>query len=411
MIRLPWRRTKADSDDVETRSTTVLSIADPSFQDYFGLGVPNYSGVHVTEHTALAIAAVWRAVNLIAGTLASLGADVTSPTSDGPIRSWATNPGACVGQTAFEFWETLYIHLLLHGNAFGLIMRNQAGAVIGLWLLHPNQVTVERENPREPWKLYRVTHDDGSVVEYGDIELLHIPALCTDGIRGLAPVAIARNSLGTTIAGDRAASKLFSEGAINGGLITPKEGEDLTPEEVDYIKALLHRKIVGWENAASIGVINRRLDFSSWSMSMEDAQFLESRQFGIEEIARWFGVPPHQLMQTDKQTSWGTGVAEQNRGLSRTTLGPWAARVSQRIQMLLAPGRQLVWRFAELERPTPETELEGLLAMRREGVITANEVRERRGLPGRPDGDTLTGTATADNPETDDDDEDLPVAA
>jgi HK97 family phage portal protein len=127
--------------------------------------------------------------------------------------------------------------------------------------------------------------------------------------------------------------------------------------------------------------VNRRLQFTPWTMTAQQAQFLESRQFQIEEIARWSGVPPHLLMQTDKQTSWGTGVDEQNRGLSKFVLGHWAQRVEQRASRLLARPRWCAFDFAGLERPNYQVESQIDLAEVAAGVMTADEYRAKRGRP------------------------------
>jgi HK97 family phage portal protein len=120
-------------------------------------------------------------------------------------------------------------------------------------------------------------------------------------------------------------------------------------------------------------------------MTATDAQFLQSRQFQIEEISRWTGVPPHLLMQTEKQTSWGTGVEEQNRALGRTVLLPWAQRVEHRASRLLAVPRWVEFEFAGLERPSPDREIELLLAQVAGGLLTVNEARAYRNLPPLPE--------------------------
>jgi HK97 family phage portal protein len=141
-------------------------------------------------------------------------------------------------------------------------------------------------------------------------------------------------------------------------------------------------------------------------MSSVDAQFLESRQFSIEEISRWFGVPPHMLMQTDKQTSWGTGVEEQHRALGRTVLSPWAQRFEQRCSRLLPQPRFVEFDFAGLERPSPKDEIE--LLMKQTGgkpILTVNEARAIRNLPPVDGGDVLiqapVAPATTDEEGTD----------
>lgn len=395
------RRTATPPPPRPEDQRSLLSIGDPAFASYFGLGTPNYSGVTIGEGTALSISAVWRAVSLISGAIASLPARAVMANDDGTrerIPSWVDEPAGPDGLTRFEFWELVLVHLLLHGNAFCLHVRNGAGAMVGLFPVHPMAVSIEVD-PRTMLKTYQVTLDDGEVRVYDSTGLLHIPALSTDGIRGLSPIATARNSLGTAIAGDRAAANMFSNGPLISGMVTPED--DLEEDDAKAIKASLDAKMNGYENAGSIAVINRKLKFTPWTMSHEDAQFLGSRQFQIEEIARWYGVPPHQLMQTEKQTSWGTGVAEQNRGLSRTTLGPWAARIEQRVSRLMSGNRRLEFDFAGLERPTPEQEINLLIKQVRGGLMTVNEARAVRNMGPLNGGDALQPAAALGGEDTD----------
>jgi HK97 family phage portal protein len=139
-------------------------------------------------------------------------------------------------------------------------------------------------------------------------------------------------------------------------------------------------------------------------MSATDAQFLQSRQFQIEEISRWTGVPPHLLMQTEKQTSWGTGVDEQNRALGRTVLSPWAQRLEGRGSRLLANPRWVELEFAGLERPSPDREIELLIQQVQAGLLTVNEARKVRNLPPLPD-DVSRETVPADQDQEGDEDD------
>ena len=323
--------------------TNSYSISDPKLIEFFNLGALNFSGVSVGEYSALGLSAVHRAVSLISSTVASLPLRTLREVDGARTRvsSFLDDPGGVDGATKFEWTETVLLHLLLHGNAYLLNVRNGAGTMAALEPVHPLCVNPEWEldakGNRTGRKVFTVTLEDGRRLDLNQDQLTHIPGLSLDGLKGVSPIWIARNSLGTAIAGDRAAAKMFATGALHSGIVTPEE--DITEDDAKVIKASLNAKTSGWENAGEIAVINRKLKFTPWTMSMEDAQFLQSRQFQIEEIARWFGVPPHLLMQTEKQTSWGTGVAEQNRGLARYTLSSWTSRIEQRLSRLLPAPR------------------------------------------------------------------------
>jgi HK97 family phage portal protein len=355
----------------------------------FQIGLPNYAGVTVTEATALGSSPVWRAVSLIAQTIASLKVGAVDHGPDGTrerVATWVDEPSPTLGLTAFEFWELVVVHLLLHGNAFLLHVRDGAGRMVGLIPIHPGLVTVEWDAATLV-KTYKVTGDDGHLVEYTDLELTHVMGTSTNGLYGMSVITVARQSLGITIAGDRATASNFNTGAAIAGFITPDE--DMDPDEAEEAAREIRTNVTGFENAGRVPILNRKLKFNPMAMTLADAQFIESRKFQVEEVARWFGVPPHMLMQTEKQTSWGTGVAEQNRGLSRTVLGPLARRIEDRVSRLFGAGRYLEFDFAALERPTPEQEIDLLLKQVAGGLMTVNEARAIRNMPPAPDGDIL----------------------
>jgi HK97 family phage portal protein len=394
----PWSRT-VRFDPTEQRSAS-WSVSDPAIVELLGLGSPNLAGVAVGESSVLGLAAVYRAVSLIAGTIASLPMRTIETNKDGHTeraRSFLDTPGGPTGPTPFEWKEQVLVHLLLHGNAYCAHIYGGAGQIVGLLPVHPLAVTVEMQPDGS--RLFTVSLADGTRRVFNSAQLTHIPALSTDGVAGLSPIAVARNVFGTSLAGDRAAARMFSNGAMISGLVTPEE--DLTEDEAKTIKDSLRQKIQGGNNSGDIAVINRKLRFEKWSMSAEDAQFLQSRAFQVEEIARFYGVPPHLLMQTEKQTSWGTGVQEQNRGLARYTLEPWTTRIQERLSRLLTGGRKCEFDYSAFVQPDPETEISLLIQQVEAGLLTINEARKIRNLPPLPGGDVITDDADAGTDEND----------
>lgn len=381
-MRWPWSR------DVEERSS--YSVSDPLLAQYFNVGVGNFAGVSVNEQSALGLSAVFRAVSLISQTIASLPLRSLRDGTDGTrqrVASIFDDPATPDGMTQFEWTETVLIYLLLHGAAPLLHIYNGGGGLAGTLPIHPLCVEPKWETDstgkRTGRKVFVVSLDDGTQRTFTQDELTYIPALSLDGLRGASVITLARNSLGTAIAGDRAAAKQFGSGMTIAGLVTPED--DVTEEETKAIKESLRANLTGVENAGEIAVINRKLKFQPWTMSNEDAQFLQSRQFSIEEVARWFGVPPHLLMQTDKQTSWGSGVAEQNRGLARTVLAPWCNRIEQRLSRLLRGQAFVEFDLTGLERGNPEGEIGLLIDQVNAGLLTVNEARAVRNLPPLPE--------------------------
>jgi HK97 family phage portal protein len=416
-VRWPWSR------KAQEPTNAVIDVGSPVFAQFLTPGgLVDLAGVAVDERTALGLSSVFRAVSLISGTLASLPLrSYREGVGDMPERvpSIFDDPDGPDGQTQFEWEETLFAHLVIHGKAGALKVRNEAGSLVRLPLVHP--LSFHEEDPtgdEDPkgglW--FRVQLVDGKSVRLDADDFWYVPALSMDAQRGMGLLQVARLSLGTTIAGDRATASMFANGALISGLATPDydDGLDIT-DDIPEIRRQLNAATLGHENAGTIALVNRRLKFTPWTMSAVDAQFLQSRQFQIEEVARWTGVPPHLLMQTEKQTSWGTGVEEQQRAMGRTVLAPWANRLEGRGSRLLANPRWLEIDFSGLERPSPDKEIELLLAQTGKPFLTVNEARKIRNLPPIEGGDELGSPAPApapapdDEPVEDEEEEDAPA--
>ncbi len=380
-VRWPWQRRE------EPRAVLPSDPFSVSFLRALGL---TSIDSEVTATTAMSVSAVFRAVSLISGTLGTLPLRTLQGRPDGTqgrVRSVIDDPGLGM-HTRFEWVELVAVCLLLHGNAYCQHIYNRNGALIGLNLLQPTAVSVERDGGRPGGRVYTATLDDGTTREFDATSLTHIPGISLDGVRGVSVISLARLGISAARAGERAAHHQFSSGATVAGLVTP-EDEDLDPDEAKAVKETVNAAMTGPENAGTIAVINRRLKFQPWMLSASDAQFLQSRTFQIEEIGRWFGVPPHLLGQTEKSTSWGTGIEEQNRGLARYTLQPWTTRIEQRLSRLVAGSRKVEFDYAQLLAPSPQDEIRLLLEQLNGGMLTANEVRRIRNLPPVEGGDKL----------------------
>lgn len=412
----PWGRERAPA-----APSNLTSIADPSLATWFTPGgVVDLAGVAVNQHTTLGLSAFYRALMLISGTLASLPLNSwreTGPAAAGMppkrdrVASIFDDPDGPDDQTVFEWKESAFLHLLLHGRCGALKLRTEAGSLARLPLVHPLSFRVMQPSiaeQRDPARMpvggvwFDVMLDTGVQRRFDATDFWYVPGPALDGQEGISLLTHARTSLGTSIAADKAAAKVFASGALISGLATPEdEGLDISAD-IGQIRAELNRNVLGHENAGTIAVVNRRLKFSPWTMTAQQAQFLESRQFQIEEISRWTGVPPHLLMQTDKQTSWGTGVDEQNRGLSKFVLGHWANRFEQRASRLLPSPRRCEFDFAALERPNYAVEAATDLQEVGAGVMTKDEYRAKRGRPPL----TAADTPPPDDPPPGEDDDD-----
>jgi HK97 family phage portal protein len=361
----------------------TYSVSDPALAELFGFGARNYSGEPVSESTALTLSAVYRASAIVSGTIASLPMP-TFRTTDGDVRekvsSFLDNPAGPDRATPFEWKETALLHLMFGGDMFGLHVTNGGGAVVGLTLVHPLCVGVDWDESYLGGKKFTVTHEDGRTESMGAERMCHIPGPSLDGLRGMSVIAQARNSLGTSLAGDKAAARMFKNGMVHQVLVSSDE-DDMPPEEAKSIKDDLTDKLSGTENVGSINVINRRLKLTPFTMSAEDAQFIQSREFQISEVARWFGVPATLLMKDGAVSTWGTGVEIMNAGLHRYTLMPWTTRIEQRLSRLLSSPRFVEFDYSGFIKPAPADEINLLIAQVNSGLLTLNEARRVRNLP------------------------------
>jgi HK97 family phage portal protein len=385
---LRWLR----EDQVETRSEAYpLRLDDGTFADWMGWG-RSTAGVSVSQQGSLGLASVYRAVSLISGTIGTLPLKSYRDLPDGTrvrVPSFLDNPGGPAGLTQFEWTELVLVHLLLWGNAYLSHLVGGAGQMIGLIPIHPSAVEVKQVKTAQeadqyyPWfKYFTVTMNDGSQKDLTPLEITHITALSTDGLAGLSPITVNRQAIGAAMAGDLAAARQFGNGFMPAGLITTEE--DVTLEEAQIIKDGLDAKMAGPKNAGQWAFVNRNLKFTPWVMPAADMQWIESRAFSVEEVARIYGLMPFHLAQTEKQTSWGTGITEQNRGLARYTFMPWTSRIEQRLTRLL-PNKQLAeYDYAGLLQGSTQEELTQLIAQLDAGILTVDEVRRIRNLPPLP---------------------------
>jgi HK97 family phage portal protein len=394
----------------------TISISDPRLIEYFG-GLPGWANAEpVTEFTATALSAVYRAVEIVAGTVAGL--PLRSLTERNGQKQKATSfldaPGGPDGLTQFEWVDLLLWHLQLHGNGYGQHIFNGAGGLIGMNLVHPLAVAVEWDASRPGGKKFTATLDDGTTKDFDATTMTQFMGPSLDGLKGMSVLTLARLSLGTAISGDKAANRMFTNGAMISGLVTPDDdiesGGGFEEGEADVIRESINSKMTGTENAGQIAVINRRLKFTPWSLSAEDAQFIESREFSISEVARWFGVPANLLMKDGAVSTWGQGIEVVNRGLHRYTLSGWTSRIEQRLTRLMAGKRFAEFDYAGYLKPSPEQEIDLLIKQVDAGLLTLNEARAIRNLPPVEGGDTPRGVGQSPAPEPPEADEEEAAA-
>jgi len=372
----------------------LVSISDPRIAEWLTAGQSD-AGAPVTERTALTLSAFYRGLEIVSGSIGGLPLRTLRDVDGARTRftSLFDNPGAVVGMDLYNWKKIQVLHKILWGDAFLRHYFNAAGALVGMGPIHPSCVKVEWDAGAEGGKLYSFNEVvDGKVGKVRKVELdrtgmTQVMGTSLDGLRGLSVLTLARTSLGGAIAGDKAAAKLWRNGMMLGGLVTPPPEAD--PDEVDAGVDKINSELTGVENAGSIRALNQAWKFTPWSMPAKDAQFLESRQFSIQECARWLGVHPNLLMDPGAVSTWGTGVEIQNRSLGRFTLTNHTIPMQEAYSAALRGERFVEFDYAGLERGSPREEIDLLLAQVDGGLLTLNEARKIRNLPPVDGGDVL----------------------
>lgn len=353
------------------------------------------AGETVSEAGILGLSAVWACVNLLAGTIASLPLMVYRITSDGDRRVERTHPlyrllhdSPNFDQTAVDFWEFVAASIELWGNGYARIVRDGTGKIIGLVPIRPEWVTVRRlpsGTIEYSWT------EDGRQFRERDTDILHIRGFGGSPLGGMSTLQFGRNAFGLARAVDKAAGSTFRNGLRPAGALIFKDW--LSAEQRNIAKTTLVEQHVGAVNSGRPLILEGGTDWRPFTINPEDAQMLESRRFSIEEVARFFGVPPHMIGHTEKTTSWGTGLEQQTLAFQKFTLRRRLKRIEQALE------KQLLTPAERARGVTIEFNLEGLLRgdsggrasfyqiMSQIGAITINEIRAKENLPPVPGGD------------------------
>lgn len=302
-----------------------------------GNGAQSLTGLYVDADTALKISAVWACARVISDPLGWLPLIMYRRLADGGRQRANGHPlytllhdQPNVWQTAMEFRKLLTLYALLRGDGIARIIPGPRGPVDQLLPIHPDRV-VEITQGSDYQLRYKV-RKPGSLQETEMLladEVFHLRFTSFDGIRGASVISYARETMGLGLATEQYAARFFQQNATPAGLLRHPGRVDRGGRE--RIKAEWESDIGGLGNAHRTAVVAEGIDYTPISLSHEDAQFLQSREFGVEEVARWFGVPLHKIQHNSKTTSWGSGVEEMNQDFTSATLAPLATAWQQTI--------------------------------------------------------------------------------
>ena len=322
--------------------------------------------------------AVYACVRILAETTASLPLHTYRYTVNGKekatdhqiYRLLADEPNP--EMTSFVFRETLMGHLLLWGNAYAQIIRDGRGKVIALYPLLPNKMTVDRT---EKGELYYIYNKEGQSYTLRSDEVLHIPGLGFDGLIGYSPIAMAKNAIGMAIATEEYGAKFFANGANPGGVLE-HPGVVKDPARVRESWNSVYQ---GSSNAHRVAVLEEGMKFQSIGIPPEQAQFLETRKFQINEIARIFRIPPHMIGDLEKSSF--SNIEQQSLEFVMYTLDPWVVRWEQSIKRVLFSEDEKKEYFVKfnvdgLLRGDYQSRMNGYAVGRQNGWLSANDIRE-----------------------------------
>lgn len=378
----------------QARDKPVNKAADAGYSFLFGRTT---SGKPVNERTAMQTTAVYACVRILAEAVASLPLHVYEYQEDGGKQMVHDHPLYYLlhdepnpEMTSFVFRETLMSHLLIWGNAYAQIIRDGSGRVLGLYPLLPNKMDVQRDDRGNLYYVYSRNSDENPTFkEYGDIRLkaedvLHIPGLGFDGLIGYSPIAMAKNAVGMTLACEEYGASFFANGANPGGVLE-HPGVLKDPSKVRESWNSVYR---GVNNAHKIAVLEEGMKYQQIGIPPEEAQFLETRKFQINEIARLYRIPPH--MVGDLEKSSFSNIEQQSLEFVKYTLDPWVIRWEQSLQRaLLLPGEKGKY-FIKLNvdgllRGDYQSRMNGYAVGRQNGWLSANDIREMENLNPIPD--------------------------
>ena len=354
------------------------------------------SGRRVNERSVMQMTAVYSCVCILSEAVASLTRHVYLRTDTGTEKAIERplykvlhdepNPE----MTSFVFRETMMTHLLLWGNAYAQIIRNGKGEVLGLYPLMPDRMKVDRDDKGKICYEYFVSDSDAGTEKQGIVKLngsyvLHIPGLGFDGLVGYSPIAMAKNAIGMAITTEEYGAKFFANGATSSGILEyPRTVKDTEAMRESWSKGF------SGGNSHRIAILEEGMKYTPISISPNEAQFLETRKFQINEIARIFRLPPH--MVGDLEKSSFSNIEQQSLEFVKYTLDPWVARWEQSIVRRLFTDEEKKKYYVKFNvdgflRGDYQSRMNGYATARQNGWMSVNDIRELENLDRIPSED------------------------
>lgn len=352
---------------------------------------PASSGSAVNERSALSVAAVLACTSLLADMVAKLPLEMFQRTKSGP-KPITRHPAIRVLNrpsdlhTSFELRQLMMMGKGLGGNGYARVFRNGSFDPVAIEWVAPCDVTTQliQRGGGQSFITYR---HKGAALTRG--EMLHLKWYSRDGVLGISPITLLRESIGTSLAQTQAAGKLMRDGTQFPGYLI--SNQTLSPDKIKDAREEWERQHAGSRNAGRVPILNGIFDFKQTSgMSMVDAQFIESRRFELQEIARHYRIPPFLIGDSTASTTWGTGIEQQTLGFLNFCLDPHLTAFEQALEATLLTSEEIAagyyFRFDrdELASVSRQDTAAYFQTMRGIGVYSVNDIRRKLDEPTIP---------------------------
>lgn len=365
--------------------------------------VNTYAGASVTPESSIRLTAVWACFRLLSETIGSLPIHVYERKSNGDRERATDHPYDFLISSepnsecdSSQHRELTVTDLLGWGNSAHYIERDRFGRVIALWPLHQSQIKIRRLENRKI--VYDVTEEIGSTKTYSADEIWHpmiLPELTKNGLIGRSPVMRCRQAIGLGRGAEEYGGRLFANDGRSTGVIEVEGKLGRDAEESRAIRGEMQAQWTSNQSGANrhkIAILDQGMKFKPISINPDDAQFLETRRFQVEEIARIYGIPPDMIGAVDKTSSWGTGVEQRSLQFGIYTVTPYLVKIAQSLNRCLFTREEKARYFIEFDmngllRGDTKSRYEAYGHAIQWGFMNRNEVRRRENLNAFDDGD------------------------
>lgn len=395
----------------------VVISTSQQLEEALRTGAVTASGMRVTPDRSMRVAAVYACVRVRSGIVANMPLHIKRRVDDKTREDATDHPAWKIlrrkpnrWQTPAQFKRMMQAHLILRGNAYSMIVKSR-GKPVELIPLHPDRVECKQNDDLS--LEYTYTRNKGGRVKLSQNEVFHLVGLTLDGVHGVSAITYARETIGLSLAQEEHGASVFKNGArVSNVLIHPNK---IGPEGLEMLRDSLNDFRAGGDKEGKALILEEGMTVSPLAMTAEDAQWIESRKFSRTDIAMFLGVPPHMIGDTEKNTSWGTGIESQTQGFitfsAEDDLTIWEETINRD---LIGDDVDIYARFnrAALVRGDIKARWEAYVKALQWGVYNPDEVRALEDMNPREDGQGgkyYDPPNTAGTPDTKKDDGDEPA--